>query len=257
MRAGHVHSSLAGNSDRTTVIQLTNNGHVATFTLPGGQLDRATALALTTAIESLAEDRALRVFAIVSGGSDFCSGSAPDLDPIDVIPDPASLVAALRMPVVVAIQGSCHGVGLELALAADIRISSTNATFRLGQVEAGMVPCWGGTQRLPRAIRPSEATAMVLLGTTLNAQRAMSLGLVHTVTDDVPAEVRRVCEHVTALGPLATELAKEAVHRGSELPLRDGLRLEADLNHQLASTEDRAEALAAFFTKRPPDFAGR
>ncbi len=66
-----------------------------------------------------------------------------------------------------------------------------------------------------------------------------------------------VVEQLLGAGPLALEFAKEAVHRGSELPLRDGLRLEGDLNHQLAATEDRAEGLAAFFDKRPPDFAGR
>ena len=80
---------------------------------------------------------------------------------------------------------------------------------------------------------------------------------VHEVVDDPKQRAREIAAQLADLGPLALEFAKEAVHRGSELPLRDGLRLEGDLNHQLAATHDRADGLAAFFDKRPPDFAGR
>jgi enoyl-CoA hydratase/carnithine racemase len=98
---------------------------------------------------------------------------------------------------------------------------------------------------------------MMLLGSTLGAERAVSLGLAHEIVGDAPARALELAGQLAGLGPLALEFAKEAVHRGSELPLRDGLRLEGDLNHQLAATDDRAEGLAAFFDKRPPDFSGR
>ena len=98
---------------------------------------------------------------------------------------------------------------------------------------------------------------MVLLGTELEAGEARRQGLVHEVADDPGAVADRWVGQVLAVAPLATELAKEAVHRGAEMPLRDGLRLEGDLNHLLQSTADRAEGLAAFFEKRPADFAGR
>ncbi len=98
---------------------------------------------------------------------------------------------------------------------------------------------------------------MLLLGTEIDAATARTWGLVHEIADDADGALSRVVESLLACGPLALELAKEAIHRGSELPLRDGLRLEGDLNHQLAATEDRAEGLAAFFAKRPPDFSGR
>jgi enoyl-CoA hydratase/carnithine racemase len=183
------------------------------------------------------------------GGADF--------DPLEVRPDPAAALARVRAPVVAALDGDCLSVGLEVALAADIRLSTPAARFGLPDLRAGRLPCWGGTQRLPRVVGTAKATSMLLLGEILDAPAAAEAGLVHAVTDDLDGAVDAVVDGLLAVGPLAVELAKEAVHRGAELPLRDGLRLEGDLNTLLQSTDDRAEGLAAFFAKRPPDFAGR
>lgn len=242
--------------DRVAV-DVEQDGRVRRVTLPGGDLSAAAARELADVADELVEDRTVRVITLSarSGSDGFCTGPGPDLDPVAV--DPVAAWARLRPPVVAAIDGRCRSVGLELVLAADIRLCTPAATFALPDLAEGRLPCWGGTQRLPRAIRPAEATAMVLLGSELDAARAAALGLVHDVVDDLGAATDAVVAGLVALGPLALELAKEAVHRGSELPLRDGLRLEGDLNHQLAATEDRAEGLAAFFDKRPPDFAGR
>ena len=158
---------------------------------------------------------------------------------------------------VAAIDGDCLSVGLELALAADIRLTTPASRFGLPDLGAGRLPCWGGTQRLPRVVGVAKSTSMLLLGEIIHASEAAEAGLVHDVSDDLDAAVDSVVEALLAVGPLAVELAKEAVHRGAELPLRDGLRLEGDLNTLLQSTDDRAEGLAAFFAKRPPDFAGR
>jgi enoyl-CoA hydratase/carnithine racemase len=162
--------------------------------------------------------------------------------------------------VVAAIRGRCLSVGLELALAADVRLADPSGRFGLPDVvEAGRLPCWGGTQRLPRAVGVARATALVLLGEILTANEARRAGLLAGVAaaGDLDEAVDATVEQLLGVGPLALELAKEAVHRGAELPLRDGLRLEGDLNHLLQATDDRAEGLAAFFAKRPPDFAGR
>ena len=188
-------------------------------------------------------------------GSDFCSGI--DFDPLDLQPDPASALAAVRSPVVCAISGVCTGAGLEVALACDVRLCDGSARFAMREALEGRLPAWGGTQRLPRAIGASRASAMLLLGTEVDAATALEWGLAHAVEDDLDEAVDRWLDELAGAGPLALEFAKEAVHRGSELPLADGLRLEGDLNHQLAATEDRAEGLAAFFDKRPPDFSGR
>jgi enoyl-CoA hydratase/carnithine racemase len=183
--------------------------------------------------------------------------AAADFDPLDIQPDPVAVLARLRTPVVAAIDGDCLSVGLELALAADIRLATPTSRFGLPDLRAGRLPCWGGTQRLPRVVGTARATSMLLLGEVLDAPQAAGAGLLHTVSDDLDGAIEAVVDSLLAVGPLAVELAKEAVHRGAELPLRDGLRLEGDLNTLLQSTGDRAEGLAAFFAKRPPDFAGR
>ncbi|WP_419840354.1 enoyl-CoA hydratase/isomerase family protein [Candidatus Poriferisodalis sp.] len=188
-------------------------------------------------------------------GTDFCSGIS--FDPLELQPDPASALAAVRSPVVCAISGECSGAGLEIALACDVRLCDVTARFAMRDVLDGRLPAWGGTQRLPRAVGASRANAMLLLGATADASTALEWGLTHAVEEDLDGAVEQWLDDLAGAGPLALEFAKEAVHRGSELPLADGLRLEGDLNHQLAATEDRAEGLAAFFDKRPPDFAGR
>jgi enoyl-CoA hydratase len=231
------------------------DGHRLEIALPGGPLDQGTARELAAAAEQYREDRSVRVVVLTARTSAFCDGPADDLDPFDV--DPAAALSRLRPPIVVAIEGACRSVGLEIALAADIRYGAPGSTFALDDVVNGRLPCWGGTQRLSRAVRPATATAMVLTGQVLDAARAHSLGLIHDLADDPTEAARAMADTLCGLGPLSLELAKEAVHRGSELPLRDGLRLEGDLNHQLAATDDRAEGLQAFFDKRPPDFSGR
>ena len=188
-------------------------------------------------------------------GTDFCS--AISFDPLELLPDPASALATVRGPVVCAIRGECSGAGLEIALACDVRLCDTSARFAMRDALGGRLPAWGGTQRLPRAVGASRASSMLLLGTEVDAATAHQWGLAHAVEADLDAAVDRWLDELAGAGPLALEFAKEAVYRGSELPLADGLRLEGDLNHQLAATEDRADGLAAFFDKRPPDFAGR
>lgn len=242
---------------RPGIIEAAADGTVRTITLPDGPLTAATASALADGVAALVEDRSVRVV-VLRGGADFCVGPADDLDAVALGVDPAAALARLRVPVVAAVRGRCASVGLELVLAADLRVAAPGTTFVLDDVAgAGRLPCWGGTQRLPRAVGTARATGMLLLGTPLDAEDAVTCGFCWTVADDVDAATADVVDGLLGLGPLALEYAKDAVHRGSELPLRDGLRLEGDLNTLLATSADRAEGLAAFFAKRPADFAGR
>ena len=243
--------------ERVTVSGGGQQGAVRWVTVPGGHWDHATAGELVDAAGELVDDRSIRVVVLAADGPDFCLGPDDGLDPLSFRPDPAAVLSRLRPPVVAVIGGRCASVGLEVALACDIRICHPEASFAVDHLAGGRLPCWGGTQRLARAVRPAEATALLLLGKAVDAERALQLGLVHQVADDPVEAAHQVAATLTERGPLALELAKEAVHRGAELPLRDGLRLEGDLNHLLAATDDRAEGLAAFFDKRPPDFAGR
>ena len=230
---------------------------VARVTLPGGPLTHRSALELVDVVDELVEDRSVRVVMVGTTSEDFCVGAAPDLNPLGIGVDPAAALARLRVPVIAGIQGRCESVGLEIVLACDIRVASPEASFSMADLGAGRLPCWGGTQRLPRVVGSGHATLMLFTGHTHDGRSAASVGLVHQLSDDVSTAVGVLVDELLAVGPLALELAKEAVHRGSELPLRDGLRLEGDLNHLLQATEDRAEGLNAFFEKRPPDFAGR
>ena len=219
-------------------------------------MDRAAARALIELCMGVREAREPAVLVLRNEpGTDFCSGIS--FDPLELQPDPASAVAAVRSPVVCAITGECSGPGLEIALACDIRLCDPTARFSMRDALEGRLPAWGGTQRLPRAVSAGRASSMLLLGTEIDADTALEWGLAHTVETDLDGATDRWLDELAGAGPLALEFAKEAVHRGSELPLADGLRLEGDLNHQLAATDDRAEGLAAFFDKRPPDFAGR
>lgn len=243
--------------DAGVTVEDTNGGLGRRVSIPGGPMTDRTARQLIAAADELREDRDVRAIALVARSSSFCDGPAADLDPLGFAVDPATALASLRPPIVAAVEGRCLSVGLELILATDIRIADPAAEFGLPDLAAGRLPCWGGTQRLSRAIRPAEATAMVLLGRPCDGRRAEALGLVHASVAGPRDAAEAIVDDLVTRGPLALELAKEAVHRGSELPLRDGLRLEGDLNHQLAATEDRAEGLQAFFDKRAPDFAGR
>lgn len=232
-------------------------GGVVRILLTGAPLGRREADELVSVAGELATDREVRVVVLDSRGPDLCPGAGPDLDPASFSPDPAAALAAVRAPVVAACRGAVRSVGLELALAADLRVAGPGATFALADVQDGRLPCWGGTQRLPRAAGRPMASAMILLGEVLDAAGAHRAGLVHTIADDVGAAVEDITGTLIALAPRALELAKEAMQRGAELPMRDALVLEGDLNHLLQTTADRAEGLAAFFDRRPPSFTGR
>ncbi|HET6812299.1 MAG TPA: enoyl-CoA hydratase-related protein [Acidimicrobiales bacterium] len=232
-------------------------GPVGTVRLPGAPLSARAARELDALLEELEADRSLRVLVLDSAGADFCPGAGPDLDPLGAGIDPPGRLEAMRIPVVSALTGRCASVGTELAVAADVRVAAPGAVISLADVTTGGFPRWGGIQRLVRAAGAGPATAMVLLGREVTGAEAHRVGLVHELAGDPPARAGEIAATLAERGPLALEYAKEAVRRGAELPLHDALRLEADFNHLLAGSQDRAEGLAAFFDKRPPRFEGR
>lgn len=225
--------------------------------LPGGELSGSAASQFSARCSEIAQDRDVKIVVVSSLATDFCVGAAKDLDRAQIVPDPASALAAVSVPVVGLFSGKCHSVGLEIALCCDIRIGLRNSTFELSDPMSGTLPMWGGTQRLPRAIGTGRATTMLLLGKSISSDVAVSWGILHELTDTPEEALQEQLALLLGSGPIALAMAKECVHRGTELPLRDALRLEGDLNHQLAATEDRDEGLRSFFAKRPPDFSGR
>ena len=171
------------------------------------------------------------------------------------------LTAFERMgkPVLAAVNGFALGGGCELSMACHIRICSENARFGQPEVNLGITPGYGGTQRLPRIVGKGNALYMLLTAEHVNAQDALRMGLVSKVVpqDQLMAEAAKLMRTIVAKGPAALALTIEAVDRGLETTLEEGLRIEADAFGLVASTEDMKEGLTAFLEKRQARFTGR
>lgn len=237
-------------------IQVQRRGDRVDVWLAGGALDAQGARELVVLLGSLLEDAELRLLVLRSAGIDLCTGPTDDLIPELMQTDPTQLVAQLPVPVICLTTGQTRSVGLEIALACDFRIANLNATFALPDVISGRLPSWGGTQRITRVVDRATATAMLLLGQVLSSQEALRVGLVHEVAENPEDSLEKLAETLLSGAPLAQAYAKEAVRDGAEMPMRNGLWLEADLNILLQGSKDRAEGLSAFFGKRSPQFYG-
>jgi enoyl-CoA hydratase len=201
-----------------------------------------------------------------SGEKSFISGA--DINELAVL-DPRgaedisrfgqSVVARLEgapKPVIAAINGYAFGGGFELALACHMRFASENAVMGLPEVSLGIIPGYGGTQRLPRLIGPGRALELVLSGRRVKADEAERVGIVNRVFPraELLAETEKIALGILKNGPLAVEAALEAVQRGMQLPLDQGLRFESGRFGFLAASADMHEGLNAFLEKRPPRF---
>lgn len=162
-------------------------------------------------------------------------------------------------PVIAAINGFALGGGCELALACHLRVASENARFGQPEVKLGIAPGYGGTQRLPRLVGKGVALELILTGEMIDAREAYRIGLVNKVVPaaDLLPESTKLLRGILAQGLLAVRLALEAVDRGLEMTLEEGLLLEANHFGLLAATADMKEGLTAFLEKRPAKFEGR
>src|SRR6266700_6825373 len=170
-----------------------------------------------------------------------------------------SLIENLGKPVIAAVNGYAVGGGCELAMACTIRLASETAKFGQPEVKLGIMPGYGGTQRLPRLVGKGRALQLILTGETIDAREAHRIGLVNKVVPaaELLTEAERMVRGVVGMGPLAVRLALEAVDRGLEMTLDEGLLLEANHFGLLAATRDMKEGLTAFLEKRAPKFEGR
>lgn len=168
-------------------------------------------------------------------------------------------IAALEIPSLALINGFAFGGGLEMALACTFRMAVPTAKMGLPEIKLGLIPGYGGTQRLPRLIGEGRALEMILTGRTVEAEEAHRIGLVNrlTTTSDPMAEARAFLGEVTRYGLPAVSFAKEAVTRALDLPVHEGLKVEADLSTLSFRTEDADEGLSAFVEKRKPSFKDR
>ena len=174
---------------------------------------------------------------------------------------PPSIMRGLDVwkPLIAAINGMALGGGLEIALACDIRIASEKARFGTPEVNLGVMPGWGGTQRLPRMLPWCKAAELLLTGRPIDAQEAYRIGLVNKVVpqEQVIPTAKEWAEIICQTGPLAVRAAKEAMVRGSSMSLEDGLRLERALFNRVIGTEDFDEGITAYAEKRKPVFKAK
>jgi len=162
-------------------------------------------------------------------------------------------------PLIAAINGFCLGGGLEYALGCDIRIAGEKARFGVPEVTLGLITGDGGTQRLPRMIPWCKAAELLLMGKIIDAQEAYRIGLVNIVVppEQVMPTAKEWAQTICNAGPLAVRATKQAMIRGYEMPLEDGLRLEYMLNAYCTTTEDFTEGTTAFVEKRKPVYKGK
>ncbi len=168
-------------------------------------------------------------------------------------------LAAVDRPTIAAIRGWCLGGGLEIALACDLRIAGTDARIGLTEIRRGIMPGAGGTQRLSRLVGPGHALRIALSGEPVDAAEAYRIGLVNEVVE--PGQVLEAANRLAATimkgAPVSARFIKEAINKGLELPLDEGLRLEADLAILISHTDDSKEGPRSFVEKRPPVWQGK
>ena len=168
-------------------------------------------------------------------------------------------VEGSRIPVIAAVNGFALGGGCELAMSCHLRVASTNARFGQPEVKLGLIPGYGGTQRLPRLVGRGRALELLLSGAMIDAPTALAWGLVNRVVDpaELAATAQQLAEGIVAVSPAAVAGCLEAVAGGADRPLAGALELEAALFGRAVSSEDGREGVAAFLAKRPAKFPGR
>ena len=255
-------------------IEVAREGRLATVTVNRPEklnaLTRATIDELRTAFEELgAEAEIGGVILTGAGEKAFVAGAdigeLNDLGPVAAREHAlcgqalCRTIETLGKPVVAAVQGFALGGGCELAMACTLRVAGEKARFGQPEVKLGLIPGFGGTQRLGRLVGRGSALELLLTGEMIDAREAHRLGLVNRVVpqDLVMEEARTLMASILERGPLAVRYTLEATHQGLELPLEDGLRLEANLFALTFATEDKVEGTRAFLEKRPPAFRGK
>ncbi|MBR7889515.1 2,3-dehydroadipyl-CoA hydratase [Marinomonas sp. A79] len=222
---------------------------------------------LATVLGLAETDDSIRAVVLSGSKRAFAAGAdikeMADRDLVGILKDPRQqswlAITQFSKPLIAAVNGYCLGGGCELAMHADILIAGKDAQFGQPEINLGIMPGAGGTQRLVRAVGKSLAMQMVLTGQAISAQQAKEAGLISEITQP-ELTLQRATDIATTIAqksPLAVRLAKEAILKGMDTDLATGLRFERHAFTVLAGTEDRNEGIKAFLEKRPPVFSGR
>jgi enoyl-CoA hydratase len=247
--------------------QVKNNIAILTLSRPEvlNSLNEALLIELGLALQLIEADMEVRALVITGEGRAFGAGSdIADLSKIDDAfsgretalagQEVMNSLATTTFPTIAAINGVALGGALELALACDLRVASPSTRLGLPEVGLGLIPCYGGTQRLPRLIGLGPALDMILTGRQVTAEEALHLGLVNRIAEGALEGALELANAAARNAPIALGLAKEAIMRGLAVTLNEGLEIEADLFGLATTTDDFQEGTRAFIEKRNANF---
>lgn len=224
---------------------------------------------MAEALDELRADDAIRVVVITGAGekafvagadiNEFAGRTAVQQRAVMKAKSIFTAAEEFPKPLIAMINGFCLGGGCELALACDIRLAGEKARFGQPEINLGIIPGGGGTQRLTRLIGEGRAMQMILSGEMIDAQTALRFGLVNEVhpVDQLEARTMELAARIAEKSPVALAMAKTAVKNAARMTLREGLDSEIDLFALCFSTEDKEEGVRAFIEKRKPEFSGR
>lgn len=256
-------------------IKLIKKEKIATIMVDRPKLYNAiryeTMLEIDKALDDIELDDGIRVVVVTgSGEKAFVSGGeigvmASDMTHVDTLvtlgkgQDVITRLEHFPKPVIARINGFALGGGSEIALGCDIRIASENAVLGLPEIKLGIIPGYGGTQRLPRLIGMGKAKELIMTGDQISAKEAFELGMVNKVVakENLDAEVEKLASKLADRAPVAMHMAKMAMMTGIQSDLRTGLHTEGRCYSICFGTDDRKEGMNAFLEKRDPEFTGR
>jgi len=249
------------------ILEKEENVATITFNRPDAMnaLNNQTRAEFAAAIAEVATDNEIKVLILTGSGKAFVAGS--DIKEFSQttpyvahnIHRLGEMVEKLEKPVIAAVNGFCLGGGNEIAMGCDIIIASEKAKFGQTEVNIGIIPGGGGTQRLPRLIGMCRAKELIYTGDIIGAEEAYRLGLVNRVVpvDQLMPVAKELAKKIATKSAAALKLAKTAINRGMQTNLESGLKYEYELYSLALSLEDRVEGVNAFLEKRTPKFVGR
>ena len=254
------------------MVDLTRDGAFAVITLNRPEALNALSFAIIRDIGAAIDEAAgwdIRALLFTGAGEKaFCAGAdikelmgrslVAEREGADLGQRVFAKLDRVKAPSIAAINGYAFGGGLELAMACTFRVASSKAKMGLPEIKLGLIPGYGGTQRLPRLVGEARALDMVMTGRTVSADEALAIGLVNRIAErDVLDAAKALAEEFAGFSLPALALARDAIKRGRDTPLHEGLRIEADLSTLAYRTTDAVEGLTAFVEKRKPQFQDR